>query len=87
MFLEEQAIEREQERDEFVKEIQRLKTQLREKDKDKVSFERATKEVRVIWFGRYIYPLTYTYISHQHCCKVFSRHACTGTFNESAILN
>ncbi|XP_039431177.1 pericentrin isoform X3 [Culex pipiens pallens] len=44
MFLEEQAIEREQERDEFVKEIQRLKTQLREKDKDKVSFERATKE-------------------------------------------
>uniref|UniRef100_A0A1Q3G104 Putative a-kinase anchor protein 9 n=1 Tax=Culex tarsalis TaxID=7177 RepID=A0A1Q3G104_CULTA len=44
LFLEEQAIEREHERDEFVKEIQRLKTQLREKDKDKVSFERATKE-------------------------------------------
>ncbi|XP_055624894.1 A-kinase anchor protein 9 isoform X3 [Toxorhynchites rutilus septentrionalis] len=43
-FLEEQAAERELERDEFVKEIQRLKSQLREKDKDKVNFERVTKE-------------------------------------------
>ncbi|XP_055600528.1 pericentrin isoform X2 [Uranotaenia lowii] len=43
-FLDEQAVEREQERDEFVKEIEKLKVQLREKDKDKVNFERVTKE-------------------------------------------
>ncbi|XP_053688729.1 A-kinase anchor protein 9 isoform X2 [Sabethes cyaneus] len=44
-FLEEQAAEREQERDEFVKEIERLKSQMRDKDKDKVIFERVTKEL------------------------------------------
>ncbi|XP_050081236.1 pericentrin-like isoform X1 [Anopheles maculipalpis] len=44
-FLEDQAAEREQERDEFVKEIERLKSAMREKEKDKVHFERATKEL------------------------------------------
>ncbi|XP_055533629.1 A-kinase anchor protein 9 isoform X3 [Wyeomyia smithii] len=45
LFLEEQAAEREQERDEFVKEIERLKSQMRDKDKDKVILERVTKEL------------------------------------------
>ncbi|XP_058465228.1 golgin subfamily B member 1 isoform X2 [Malaya genurostris] len=44
-FLEEQAAEREHERDEFVKEIEKLKSQLRDKDKDKVNVERVTKEL------------------------------------------
>ncbi|XP_062558955.1 centromere-associated protein E isoform X2 [Armigeres subalbatus] len=44
-FLEDQAAEREQERDEFVKEIEKLKVQLREKDKDKTSFDRVIKEL------------------------------------------
>uniref|UniRef100_A0A182PBV6 Pericentrin/AKAP-450 centrosomal targeting domain-containing protein n=1 Tax=Anopheles epiroticus TaxID=199890 RepID=A0A182PBV6_9DIPT len=44
-FLEDQAAEREQERDEFVKEIERLKGAIREKEKDKVNFERASKEL------------------------------------------
>lgn len=51
-FLEEQAAEREQERDEFVKEIERLKSQMRDKDKDKVIFERVTKEVSD-WFSAF----------------------------------
>ncbi|XP_021706837.1 A-kinase anchor protein 9 isoform X3 [Aedes aegypti] len=44
-FLEDQAAEREQERDEFVKEIEKLKIQLREKDKDKTNIDRVTKEL------------------------------------------
>ncbi|KFB46504.1 AGAP010655-PA-like protein [Anopheles sinensis] len=47
-FLEDQAAEREQERDEFVKEIDRLKCTLREKEKDKVNFERASKELETV---------------------------------------
>ncbi|XP_035785183.1 pericentrin-like isoform X2 [Anopheles albimanus] len=43
-FLEDQAAEREQERDEFVKEIERLRGAIREKDKERVNFERTTKE-------------------------------------------
>lgn len=45
-FLEEQAIEREQERDEFVQEIQKLQDQLRDREKDRVDNERLIKEVR-----------------------------------------
>lgn len=45
-FLDEQAAEREQERDEFTKEIERLKTQLRDKDKERQMHERIAKEVR-----------------------------------------
>lgn len=44
-FLDEQAAEREQERDEAQKEIQYLKDQLREKEKDRASFERINDEV------------------------------------------
>jgi hypothetical protein len=40
-----QAAERETERDEFVKEIEKLKLQLREKDKEKSTSERLVKEV------------------------------------------
>ncbi|XP_011188348.1 A-kinase anchor protein 9 isoform X3 [Zeugodacus cucurbitae] len=43
-FLEEQAAEREQERDEFQREIERLKTQLRDKEKERNVFENASKE-------------------------------------------
>lgn len=44
-FLEEQAAEREQERDDFTKEIEKLKSLIRDKEKDKSSFERVSKEV------------------------------------------
>ncbi|EDW19719.2 pericentrin isoform X2 [Drosophila mojavensis] len=45
-FLEEQAAEREQERDEFHREIERLKVQLREKEKERSSFANASEELR-----------------------------------------
>lgn len=45
-FLDEQAAERELERDEFTKEIEQLKSQLREKDKERHTYERIAKEVR-----------------------------------------
>lgn len=44
-FLEEQANERELERDEFLKEIESLKLQMKEKDKEKTNYERFNKEV------------------------------------------
>ncbi|KAF5283599.1 hypothetical protein FQR65_LT13805 [Abscondita terminalis] len=44
-FLEEQAAEREQERDEAQKEIVALREQIRERDKDRVSCEQINKEV------------------------------------------
>lgn len=44
-FMEEQAAEREQERDEFSKEIDKLRVVLKEKDKDKTSHENYEKEV------------------------------------------
>lgn len=44
-FLEEQATEREQERDDFTKEIEKLKTQLRDKEKDCNSYIRVINEV------------------------------------------
>ncbi|XP_058985217.1 pericentrin isoform X3 [Musca domestica] len=44
-FLEEQAIEREQERDEFLKEIENLKAQLRDKEKERSSYANASEEV------------------------------------------
>uniref|UniRef100_A0A0K8U078 Pericentrin n=1 Tax=Bactrocera latifrons TaxID=174628 RepID=A0A0K8U078_BACLA len=43
-FLEEQAAEREQERDEFQREIECLKAQLRDKEKERNVFENASKE-------------------------------------------
>jgi hypothetical protein len=45
-FLEDQAAEREQERDEFSKEIEKLRGVVKDKDKDKSSQESLTKEVR-----------------------------------------
>lgn len=44
-FLEDQAAEREQERDEFQREIENLKAQLRDKEKERNVFENASKEV------------------------------------------
>lgn len=44
-FMEEQAAEREHERDDFSKELQKLKIFLKEKDKDKTSHENYEKEV------------------------------------------
>lgn len=45
-FLEDQAAEREQERDEFSKEIDKLRILVKDKDKDKSSQESMVKEVR-----------------------------------------
>lgn len=45
-FLEDQAAEREQERDEFSKEIETLRATIKEKDKDKTSQETYQKEVK-----------------------------------------
>lgn len=52
-FMEEQAIEREHERDEFTKEVEKLRIFLKEKDKDKASHESFEKEVYffVIYFN------------------------------------
>lgn len=44
-FLEEQAAEREQERDEFQREIELLKSQLRDMEKERSSFANASEEV------------------------------------------
>ncbi|KAG5898706.1 hypothetical protein JTB14_030655 [Gonioctena quinquepunctata] len=44
-FLEEQAVEREQERDEAQKRMEELRAQMRERDKDRVNCERAVAEV------------------------------------------
>ncbi|XP_062136620.1 pericentrin isoform X6 [Drosophila sulfurigaster albostrigata] len=48
LFLEEQAAEREQEREEFQREIEQLKMQLREKEKERSSFANASEELRVV---------------------------------------
>lgn len=45
-FLEEQAAEREHERDEFTKEIERLKVVIQNRDKERGLHERTEKEVR-----------------------------------------
>lgn len=45
-FLEDQAAEREQERDEFSKEIEKLRVIVKEKDKDKTSQDIQQKEVK-----------------------------------------
>lgn len=47
-FLEVQATEREQERDEAQKEIETLQEQLRDREKDRASCERIAKEVLVV---------------------------------------
>lgn len=44
-FLDEQAAERELERDEFLKEIEQLKSKIRAKDKERLTFENIAKEV------------------------------------------
>lgn len=46
-FLEDQAAEREQERDEFSKEIEKLRLIVKEKDKEKTAQDSLTKEVRI----------------------------------------
>lgn len=55
-FLEEQASEREQERDEAQREIAALKEQLREREKDRASCERVNNEVCSL-FHRFILAL------------------------------
>ena len=44
-FLEEQAAEREQERDDFLKEISKLQEQFRERDRERSEHEQLAKEV------------------------------------------
>lgn len=43
--MDEMAAEREVERDEFLKEIEKLKSRLRDKEKDRVSYESYVEEV------------------------------------------
>jgi hypothetical protein len=45
LFLEEQAAEREQERDDFLQEIAKLQEQVREQDHERTERERLAKEV------------------------------------------
>lgn len=56
-FLEDQAAEREQERDEFSKEIEKLRQIVKEKDKDKSSQDSCQKEVKNIYFSYDSVPL------------------------------
>jgi hypothetical protein len=48
--LEEQAAEREQERDDFLREISKLQEQIHERDHDRSERERLTKEVSLSFF-------------------------------------
>jgi len=52
LFLEEQAAEREQERDDFLQEIAKLQEQVREQDHERTERERLAKEVSFsfLWF-------------------------------------
>lgn len=50
LFLEEQAAEREQERDDFLREISKLQEQIHERDHDRSERERLTKEVSLSFF-------------------------------------
>jgi hypothetical protein len=53
LFLEEQAAEREQERDDFLQEIAKLQEQVREQDHERIERERLVKEVSFacLWFA------------------------------------
>lgn len=53
LFLEEQAAEREQERDDFLQEIAKLQEQVREQDHERTERERLAKEVSFlfVWFA------------------------------------
>jgi len=53
LFLEEQAAEREQERDDFLQEIAKLQEQVREQDHERTERERLAKEVSFLflWFA------------------------------------
>lgn len=46
-FMDEQAAEREQERDDFVQEIKRLQEVLRDKDRDRTSHQHMNNEVHL----------------------------------------
>lgn len=48
-FLEDQAVEREQERDEFSKEIEKLRVIVKDKDKEKAAQDSLAKEVRICY--------------------------------------
>lgn len=53
LFLEEQAAEREQERDDFLQEIAKLQDQVREQDHERIERDRLEKEVSFsfLWFA------------------------------------
>ena len=53
LFLEEQAAEREQERDDFLQEIAKLQEQVREQDHERTERDRLSKEVSFsfLWFA------------------------------------
>lgn len=84
-FLEEQAIEREQERDEFLKEIENLKAQIRDKEKERSSYANASEEVsfdikcNFIIIQHYHY-LPITYASTLYYCIWFGYWISFGLF-------
>ena len=55
-------MEREQERDDYLKEIKKLKTQLKDRDKDKANYDRANKEVSLDLFYYLIRKLFLHYL-------------------------
>lgn len=79
-FLEEQAAEREHERDEFTKEIERLKVVIQNRDKERGLHERTEKEVRTFLILIFIlnhhenHPHAKTCTKHT---KVFHLFKCT----------
>lgn len=73
-FMEEQAAEREHERDEFSKELEKLKIFLKEKDKDKTSHENYEKEVILHFFDLQCCLPVDNILSHEipHTIPLFS---------------
>lgn len=82
-FLEEQATEREQERDEFNKELSRLQEQLRDRDKDWTTKERFANEVSAN--TRYLLTLGLLFtITSTHCKPCMAK--CTHTVGSTVYL-
>lgn len=63
-FLDDQTTEREQERDEFTKEIEKLRAQLKERDKERTAYDRTEKEVNTNFFTvMHVHKSTHNHIN------------------------
>lgn len=58
-FLEEQAAEREQERDEFLCEIENIKGQLRDKEKERSNYVNASEEVSSTFTQHFLFNMVW----------------------------